>query len=72
MVEAMKIIQRCHASSYEDIMEHSIRMQRSGKVDPSGLRCTKIQRNLLEDVSDVRNMETLMHGMQCHSRTNSK
>ena len=52
-------------------MEHSIRMQRSGKVDSFGLRCIKIQRSLLEDVPDVRNMETIMLGMQCHSRANS-
>ena len=56
----------------EDIMEHFVSMQRSSKVDFSSLRCIKIQRNLLEDVPDVRNMETLMLGMQCHSRTTSK
>jgi hypothetical protein len=39
-------------------MEHIAHMLRSSKADSSGLRCVNIQRSLLEDVPDVRNMET--------------
>jgi hypothetical protein len=58
MVEAIKIIERFTHHPMEDIMEHSAQMQRSGKVDFSGQRCIKIQRSLLEDVPDIKNLET--------------
>jgi hypothetical protein len=38
-------------------------MIRYGKVDSSGQWYIKIQRNLLEDMLDVRSMETSMLGM---------
>jgi hypothetical protein len=48
-------------------MEHYVQMLRSDKADSSGQQYIKIQRNLLEDAPDARNMETSMLGMQCHS-----
>ena len=56
----------------EDTMEHFVHMPRSSKVDSSSQQCFKIQKNLSEDVSDARSMETSMLGMQCHSWTTSK
>jgi hypothetical protein len=58
MVEAMKIIERCHASPYGG---HYGAFHTNAKIWQSGFsgqRCIKIQRSLLEDVTDVRNMET--------------
>jgi hypothetical protein len=50
----------------KDIMEHTVHMLRFGKADSFGQQYIKIQRNLLEDVPDVKSMETSMLGMQCH------
>ena len=67
MVEATKIIERCHASPdgghYGAFCTHAKIWQRGFFCQ----QCIKIQRNLLEDALDERNMETSMLGMQCHS-----
>jgi len=57
MVEALKIIERCHASPYGG---HYGAFRMHAKIWQSGffgLQCIKIQRNLLEDVSHARNMK---------------
>jgi len=72
MVKVMKIIERCHASPYGG---HYGAFRTHAKIWQSGFfwpMTYQVQRNLLEDALDVRNMETLMLGMQCHSKTTSK
>jgi hypothetical protein len=50
----------------EDIMEHSVHIQRSGKADFSSQPCMKTPRNSSGDVEHVRNMATSIPEMPCH------
>jgi len=72
MAEAIQIMERCHASPMEYVMEHSEHMPSFGKVVSSIQRCMKIQRSLLEDATDVRSIGISTHEMQCLSQTISK
>jgi hypothetical protein len=50
----------------EDIMEHSVHIQRSGTANFSGQPCMKTPRNSSGDAEHVRNMATSIPEMSCH------
>jgi hypothetical protein len=50
----------------EDIMEHSVHIQRSSRADFSGQPCMKTPRNSSGDAEHVRNMATSILEMPCH------
>jgi hypothetical protein len=50
----------------EDIMEHSVHIQRSGKADFFGQPCMKTPRNSSRDAEHVRNMATSIPEIPCH------
>jgi len=52
----------------EDTMEHFGHMLNFGKVAFSRQRCMKIQRTLLGDATDVKNMGISTHEMKCLSQ----
>ena len=53
-------------------MEHSIHIQKFGKVDFFGQPCMRTLRNLFRDVQHVRNMATSIQEIPCHWLTISK
>jgi hypothetical protein len=50
----------------EDIMEHSVHIQRSGRADFSSQPCMKTPRNSFGDAEHVKNMATSIPQMPCH------
>ena len=50
----------------EDITEHSVPMQKFGKLDYSGQTCMETQRNLCGVAQDVKSMGISIPETQCH------